>query len=607
MSDLDNIPSKSDKASAWFPKKDYSDIKNLFLTLLPYPEGADENMQRIETLLKIFLAKDISTEERLEHLNIACGIAAAFDKHNSIGFFQEALSLAYDLRDSYQYNYVYAESSLKKAGISIIRTHANKVSNKKGIPTLVKTDRKKVVDTRLDKDASKHWERALGNLECLTEEKTIKLPIKERLYAIDILFICIQHFHNFGHENHHQTNIEYAKRNGASIWKMLSAGLSQEDLEDYALRDFDHCYGESAFAQVMHTAHAITENTQELKKSTYFTEKLDIPNINDLSDIEELTGDSFEETEKPYCIPIEPATNLHCIVTDVIPPANDNGDREIIKRYSKLKEPLPVKKLPALEYIIEIKERLGSEFSWAQEAVDALCDVLEMRSLYASATTHFPPMLLLGEPGLGKTRFARRAAELLGIPFHYLDMGSMTDVRMLAGTSRGWASGQPSPLLEIPLKTGLASTLVLGDEVDKCLNNPSGNGGSPLAAILALLEPSTARHITDTFLQTTCDLSSYMFILTANSINDIPKSLLSRVRPILFNKPTPDQIRNCAPFVAREVLCEMGGDPELFAEACDIDPNQVPEGIQNLRELKAYIEYQLMNWARKYRAPKALH
>src|SRR5258707_13408277 len=46
-----------------------------------------------------------------------------------------------------------------------------------------------------------------------------------------------------------------------------------------------------------------------------------------------------------------------------------------------------------------------------------------------------PPMLLLGEPGIGKTHFARKLAHLLGTGFGFVPMSSLTAGLVLVGAS----------------------------------------------------------------------------------------------------------------------------------------------------------------------------
>src|SRR5256885_15211370 len=54
-----------------------------------------------------------------------------------------------------------------------------------------------------------------------------------------------------------------------------------------------------------------------------------------------------------------------------------------------------------------------------------------------------PPMLLLGEPGIGKTHFARKLAELLGTGFGFVPMSSLTAGWVLSGASSQWKNAKP--------------------------------------------------------------------------------------------------------------------------------------------------------------------
>ena len=65
-----------------------------------------------------------------------------------------------------------------------------------------------------------------------------------------------------------------------------------------------------------------------------------------------------------------------------------------------------------------------------------------------------PPMLLLGEPGIGKTHFARKLAELLGTGFGFVPMSSLTAGWVLSGASSQWKNAKPGKVFD---------TLVNGD------------------------------------------------------------------------------------------------------------------------------------------------
>src|SRR3954466_10991883 len=59
-----------------------------------------------------------------------------------------------------------------------------------------------------------------------------------------------------------------------------------------------------------------------------------------------------------------------------------------------------------------------------------------------------PPMLLLGEPGIGKTHFARRLSEMLGTGFGFVPMSSLTAGLVLSGASSQWKNAKPGKVFD---------------------------------------------------------------------------------------------------------------------------------------------------------------
>src|SRR5271169_2845462 len=89
-------------------------------------------------------------------------------------------------------------------------------------------------------------------------------------------------------------------------------------------------------------------------------------------------------------------------------------------------------------------------------AVDELCErspnfvnvVDDLRKHLALAVAgneavQFTPILLLGEPGLGKTYFAKRLAQVLGTGFDFVSMSSLTAGWILGGASAQWHHSHP--------------------------------------------------------------------------------------------------------------------------------------------------------------------
>src|SRR2546423_13857673 len=62
-----------------------------------------------------------------------------------------------------------------------------------------------------------------------------------------------------------------------------------------------------------------------------------------------------------------------------------------------------------------------------------------------------PPMLLLGEPGIGKTHFARKLSALLGTGFGFVPMSSLTAGWVPSGAPSQWKNPKPGQVLRTVL------------------------------------------------------------------------------------------------------------------------------------------------------------
>ena len=58
------------------------------------------------------------------------------------------------------------------------------------------------------------------------------------------------------------------------------------------------------------------------------------------------------------------------------------------------------------------------------------------------------PILLLGDPGIGKTHFARRVSQLLGTGYGFVPMSSLTAGWVLSGASSQWKNAKPGKVFD---------------------------------------------------------------------------------------------------------------------------------------------------------------
>ncbi|APW43883.1 AAA family ATPase [Rhodoferax saidenbachensis] len=153
------------------------------------------------------------------------------------------------------------------------------------------------------------------------------------------------------------------------------------------------------------------------------------------------------------------------------------------------------------------------------------------------------PILLLGDPGIGKTHFAKKLAELLGTGMNLVPMSSMTAGWLLSGSSSQWKGAKPGKVFEALVDGQYANPVIVVDEIDKAACDAQYD---PLGALYSLLEHDTAGSFTDEFAEVPIDASQVIWITTANDARGIPDPILNRMNVFEINPPTPEQARAIA-------------------------------------------------------------
>lgn len=204
--------------------------------------------------------------------------------------------------------------------------------------------------------------------------------------------------------------------------------------------------------------------------------------------------------------------------------------------------------------------RLQDKYEQFHEVIEYVISCAAVARHRGDRVLRMSPLLLVGEPGVGKTEFVVEFSTQLKVAFKKIDLSASQSNAELAGSSSFWMNSAPSKIF-LASAQGVqgecyGNPIFLLDEIDKPAQSAGFANGDPLGVLHTLLERHSAKTFIDLAIDIPIDVSNYLFFATCNNADEVPQTLRSRFREFTI-AVSKDQMKRIAIGITHEMVDEL--------------------------------------------------
>ena len=190
---------------------------------------------------------------------------------------------------------------------------------------------------------------------------------------------------------------------------------------------------------------------------------------------------------------------------------------------------LPWKNLRPYSFdAVQVKQDLDGSHFGLNDVKEQLLEYMTIAS--AKPQRRAPILAFIGPSGMGKVSLGISVAKALGRPVERINLAAARGQSFISGEARSDAAVSAGALMRALHRLKVRNPVIILEELDHIDWNTSDHAGIPL---LDLFDPRTT-HFTDEYAAVPFDISQIWFIVTAQSLDGVPRALRSHMEVLTF-------------------------------------------------------------------------